>query len=608
MYPIFNAESASVADISVISRLSVHRFFKTNGPEDWTPSNFALHKDAEGMEQFVEALQEIHRNGKSMLHTYAGKCYKHLRTDEGKALLNAAMRELRLRRAHQEMGEAESTFSANVRTAHFHNTSVKVLKSNSPSPSLRFRADTTSTRSESQALSPSASDFPRSAEVAIPTELSSIASSTQTTEAKTLKNQTLLKKPKGRGKAVIDEDAPEEYQYDVEEFEAMVGQLDRRQFWRLKCSGRYVEDVLIKAARETCTVQHHIHSLVIHTMDKHTRKLFTAHEWSEVCDTNWKPMPQPSPLIVKYLDTFNKDNIEELHKAADAHLPITGPYEHEKHWIYRWIRITIENWLGLYCQQPAPLKASQQESFWRNDIFGMINSLFRDVQGMVVVHGELTSEDTAKRRNGDRALPTEGALERKRMGYRCDGLVQVLGQQPLNIGVLEAGKVFDNTGSKFLLDTLKITRELHDMLRNRLQGLYVTTRSRELTLMGFMLSGPTLTTLFANSPGGYVVRVRPYHKEFRIAEDVSHFKLNLRILKHLLIAKVVLLDAKAIIQEVPVSWDDEEDVIEEGDVTDEESAIERSPSTPPHRLHLPPLQTTPMRPKKRRTMTVVGER
>ncbi|KAG0247364.1 hypothetical protein BG011_001614 [Mortierella polycephala] len=374
--------------------------------------------------------------------------------------------------------------------------------------------------------------------------------STQTTEAK---------------------DALAENQYNVEEFDMMVERLDRTQFWRLRCSGRYVEDVLIQAARDTCTVQ-------------------------------------------QYLDTFNKDNIEDLHKAADAHLPIAGPYDHKMHWIYRWIRIAIENWLGLYCQQPAPLKASQQESFWRNDVFGMINSLFRDVQDLVVVHGELTSKDAAQRRNGDRAFPTDGSLERKRMGYRCDGLVQVLGHQPSNIGVLEAGKVFDNTGSKVLLDTLNITRELHDMLRSRLQGLHVTSRNRELTVMGFVVSGPTLMTLFANSPGGYVVRVRPYHKELRIADDISHFRLNLRILKHLAVVKLVLLDTKDIIQEIPLGWDDEEeditdeqneadeqDAIEDEDATEEESTINHPPSTPPRRLHLLPLRTTPSRPKILRT-------
>ncbi|KAK3844408.1 MAG: hypothetical protein J3R72DRAFT_438838 [Linnemannia gamsii] len=281
----------------------------------------------------------------------------------------------------------------------------------------------------------------------------------------------------------------EEYWYSTEEFEAMVAKLDRRHFWKLNSTGQYVEDVLIKAARGACQVQHHVHSLIIHTEDKFTRELFSEDEWLEICTTNWKALPDPSKSILNYLDTFNKGTLEELHAAADAHLPITGPYQHKNHWVFRWIRITVETWLGLYCQDPAPLKSRQQESFYRNDVFGMINSLLRDVEDLVVVHGELTSDDTAERRNGSRALPTDGALERKRMGCRCDGLVQVQGQPPLNIGVLEASKEFDNTGTKFLFDTLKVARELHDMLRNRLRSLHVTTKATELTLVGYVLSG-----------------------------------------------------------------------------------------------------------------------
>jgi hypothetical protein len=122
-------------------------------------------------------------------------------------------------------------------------------------------------------------------------------------------------------------------------------------------------------------------------------------------------------------------------------------------------------------------------------VFGIINSLLRDVQDLIVVHGELTSDDTAARRNDERTLPIDGILERKKMGARCDGLVQIQGEPPLNIAVLEAAKEFDTTGSKFLFDTQKVIRTLHDMLRNRLAGLHVRTRRHELTLVGYIVSG-----------------------------------------------------------------------------------------------------------------------
>ncbi|KAF9580018.1 hypothetical protein BGW38_003495 [Lunasporangiospora selenospora] len=163
------------------------------------------------------------------------------------------------------------------------------------------------------------------------------------------------------------------------------------------------------------------------------------------------------------------------------------------------------------------------------------------------------------------------------MGYRCDGLVQVVqGQPPLNIGVLEASKVFDNTGNKFLFDTCKVTRELHDMLRNRLKSLHVLTKSTELILVGYVLSG------------GYIVRIRPYHKQFKLAEDISHFKFNLRILKHLLVTKLVLLNTNVIMHEVPTNWDDD---AEDDDAEDDTTGCNLS--TPPRRIQLPPLQSSP---------------
>ncbi|KAK3807303.1 MAG: hypothetical protein J3Q66DRAFT_406559 [Benniella sp.] len=79
----------------------------------------------------------------------------------------------------------------------------------------------------------------------------------------------------------------------------------------------------------------------------------------------------------------------------------------------------------------------------------------------------------------------EGALERKKPGHRCDGLIQIQGHEPQIIGVSEAGKIH-NTGSKFLMDSHKVVRELRDMLRNRLGDLLVQTRARDLILVGYV--------------------------------------------------------------------------------------------------------------------------
>ncbi|KAG0346892.1 hypothetical protein BG004_000583 [Podila humilis] len=237
--------------------------------------------------------------------------------------------------------------------------------------------------------------------------------------------------------------------------------------------------------------------------------------------------------------------IEDLHGAADAKLPIEGKYQHELHWALRWIRIAVETWLGLYCQKPEPLKCKQKESFYRSDVFGIINSLLRDVQDLVVVHGELTSDDTAARRNDDRTLPINGVLCRKKMGPRCDGLVQI--------------------------------------------------------------QGPSLTTLFANCPGGYVVRFSPHSRQFKLADDISQFKLNLRILKHLLVTKQLFQTTKEIIHEIPSNWDVDGDGSSDDDGDDcsneareaDEDFWPGQPATPMRKAQLPKLQTSPGRGTRR---------
>ncbi|KAF9549935.1 hypothetical protein EC957_001995 [Mortierella hygrophila] len=402
-----------------------------------------------------------------------------------------------------------------------------------------------------------------------------------------------------------------------QEFEAMVETLDRRYFWTLQCSGRCVEDVLIEAARNIGAGQHEIHSLIIYMSDPFTRNLFTSEEWSEISNTNCDPLPELPNSLMNYLETFNKNHIEDLHRAADAKLPINGNYQHEIHWALRWIRIAVETWLGLYCQRPEPLKSKQKESFYRNDVFGIINSLLRDVQDLVVVHGELTSDDTAARRNDDRTLPIDGILERKKMGPRCDGLVQIQGEPPLNIAVLEAAKEFDTTGSKFLFDTQKVIRTLHDMLRNRLAGLHVRTRRHELTLVGYIVSGPSLMTLYANCPGGYVVRFNPHLRHFKLADDISQFKLNLRILKHLLVTKQLLQTTKGIIHETPSNWDvdggddsgdDGGDYDEPHEVDEEVRSSQHVPTTTTRKVQLPKLQTSPGRVTRIRSKSTVHNR
>ncbi|KAF9363667.1 hypothetical protein BGX34_003600 [Mortierella sp. NVP85] len=195
-----------------------------------------------------------------------------------------------------------------------------------------------------------------------------------------------------------------------QEFEAMVEWLNQRKFLETE-------------------MQREIHSLIIYTSDQFTKDLFTSEEWSEISTANCGPLPDLPESTMSYLETFNKDHVKNLDKAADADC---WNNEHEVHWDYMLKAITIE-------EQPKEVLLQERR----------LNSLVRDVQDLTVVHGKLTSDGTAARRNDARKLPIGEVLERKKMGPRCDGLVQIQRDPPLN---MEATKEFDSTGTKVLFD------------------------------------------------------------------------------------------------------------------------------------------------------------
>ncbi|KAF9584555.1 hypothetical protein BGW38_006044, partial [Lunasporangiospora selenospora] len=78
--------------------------------------------------------------------------------------------------------------------------------------------------------------------------------------------------------------------------------------------------------------------------DPITHNLFTSEEWSEISSTNCSPLPELPDSLMNCLGTFNKNRIEDLHRAADAKLPIKGNYQHDIHWVFGRIRIAVETW------------------------------------------------------------------------------------------------------------------------------------------------------------------------------------------------------------------------------------------------------------------------
>jgi hypothetical protein len=99
----------------------------------------------------------------------------------------------------------------------------------------------------------------------------------------------------------------------------------------------------------------HVHYLIIHTADKYTQELFSDVEWEEILGTHAIVLPDLSTEVRAYMETSNCGLVQEIHQAADAHLPIEGQYDHEQHWIFRWIRNAMEGRYGVGCYDEGPI-------------------------------------------------------------------------------------------------------------------------------------------------------------------------------------------------------------------------------------------------------------
>ncbi|KAF9158944.1 hypothetical protein BGX20_003169 [Mortierella sp. AD010] len=371
-------------------------------------------------------------------------------------------------------------------------------------------------------------------------------------------------------KAQTSEETPSNV--DWPEYERRMASLDREFFWQLR-SGRYVEDVLIEAARST-QMQRNVHDLLIDTSDKITRDLFTQEEWNEILEQNRIQLTKPRASIVKYLKTFNVNNVEDIFTTVSKALPTSGEFNAQKHWEFVWVRMAIESWLGIYTQCPPPLASPQTEAFYLNQCYGMIASLVRDVPYMTTILGEKTLPESASRRNDARGSEYDKSNHRRNLGDRVDLIFSVQQTPPYSIGVAEASPTYqDDYETKFMKDKKKITRELHDLLRCRLDDIPLSTRASEFAIVGFMIS----------------------------ASVPAQFPKNLKILHHLLSMKGLLIHSKSILDDIV-----DGEIFSSGVDSESESysssalPLRAQPSDQVKRAHLPKQQDSPDRKVKRK--------
>ncbi|KAF8938687.1 hypothetical protein BGZ58_000363 [Dissophora ornata] len=163
----------------------------------------------------------------------------------------------------------------------------------------------------------------------------------------------------------------------------------------------------------------------------------------------------------------------------------------------------------------------------------------------------------------------------------------------------------DDFETKFMKDK-KIARELHD-LRCRLDDIPLSTCASEFTVVGFMISGPVLRTMHMSNLGGYVSRLVHHHETFSIASVPAQFPKNLKILRHLLSIKGLLIHSKSILDDVVKG-----DILNSGLDSDSEpdsssDTLLRTPlSDQARRAHIPKPQDSPDQKDKKKPIIQVA--
>ncbi|KAI1287760.1 hypothetical protein EDD11_010198 [Mortierella claussenii] len=240
--------------------------------------------------------------------------------------------------------------------------------------------------------------------------------------------------------------------------------------WILK-SGIVVEDVLFQAASELVKRQD---------------------DWAEIC-SDLPQIPPYNQEAADYIDTFEDTTTkEQLEQALE-----TRP----RGLLQRMIYECLQAWQGLLEEDdPSPFDISESlsECWWDHKAWGMLLNLTRGVPKAYMIPGEVTSHDSAARRNSERSTLSSVPSERKRLGYRADLIWRTMSVPERDWAIVEAAKAWDTIGTKYLAESNhKLPRQLHDILVARSMEVGGPGKLWNVLVSGFVTGG---TPVFIFSP------------------------------------------------------------------------------------------------------------
>ncbi|KAL0640261.1 hypothetical protein Q9L58_000541 [Maublancomyces gigas] len=280
--------------------------------------------------------------------------------------------------------------------------------------------------------------------------------------------------------------APRFLKHFAESFNAM----DNDRKWHLP-SGVCVENYLYdhyKRAPKECAA----HSWVIDIEDPSLRDCFDdPDDWNAIC-SEISPLPDLDSKFVDSMMRFVTPQFESANELQN-YLDITAPFQPEElsSLTYaersgrRWVDRAIRCWSGL-CQTPAVFESNNREFWYISNFWGPVfDQCMLTVKGSYMSRGESKSLCTSDRKNS----PPQPPGKRIRVGHLYDGILQFNGHE---VGAVEHARQFTSkNGKKWVADTHKVVKVLHDMLY-QLQlhaGEDSPTNLRRLQVVGMVAAG-----------------------------------------------------------------------------------------------------------------------
>ncbi|CAG8747783.1 12231_t:CDS:2, partial [Acaulospora colombiana] len=227
-------------------------------------------------------------------------------------------------------------------------------------------------------------------------------------------------------------------------------------------SGKCVEDTLFEYCRRQ-PVESLLHSWIIDLDDQEANSLFTNEEWNEIqCAV--KILPEVDHTfansMMRFSDVKTASDLRRVLKTT-SFLNEDEPYDRVKHYDAEWAEIVMRKFLTYYEDPNETLQKQHHESWYDINVWSLIiDHGLCNVIGMETVRKESTNVAVATRKNRKRARTCRRKPERKKMGYRMDGIFRMY-ISDVEYGATEVAKKFDAT--KLLTDGFKLMKAMHDI-------------------------------------------------------------------------------------------------------------------------------------------------